>query len=136
MITQQTLSLADAKAIAAAASAKAVDEGWNVVIAILDVGGHLLYLERADGTQLGSVQVAQEKAKTALLFKRPTKALEDAVLGGKIHMLSLPIATKVEGGLPLVKDGAIVGAIGVSGVLSSQDGQVAAAGQDAMGSIR
>ncbi len=132
MITQKTLSLADAKAIAAAGSAKAQAEGWNVVIAILDVGGHLLYLERADGTQLGSVTVAQEKAKTALLFKRPTKVFEDAVLGGKVHMLSLPLATKVEGGIPLVKDGEIVGSIGVSGVLSSQDGQVAAAGQAAL----
>ena len=132
MITKTTLALADAKLIAQAASAKAVAEGWTVVIAILDAGGHLLYLERADGTQLGSVLVAQEKAKTALLFKRPTKALEDGVLGGKVHMLSLPGATTVEGGLPLTKDGEIIGSIGVSGVLSSQDGQVAAAGQEAV----
>ena len=131
MLTKKTISLADAKLIAAAASAKAVAENWTVVIAILDNGGHLVYLERADGTQLGSVFVAQEKAKTALLFKRPTKVMEDGVLGGKIHMLSLPGATAVEGGLPLVKDGEIVGSIGVSGVLSSQDGQVAAAGLDA-----
>ena len=131
MLTKKTISLADAKIIAAAASAKAVAENWTVVIAILDNGGHLVYLERADGTQLGSVFVAQEKAKTALLFKRPTKVMEDGVLGGKIHMLSLPGATAVEGGLPLVKDGEIVGSIGVSGVLSSQDGQVAAAGLDA-----
>lgn len=135
MLTRKTLSLADAKIIAAAASAKAVAENWNVVIAILDISGHLLYLERADGTQLGSVLVAQEKAKTALLFKRPTKALEDGVLGGKIHMLSLPGATAVEGGLPLVKDGEIVGSIGVSGVLSSQDGEVAAAGLDAVAKL-
>jgi uncharacterized protein GlcG (DUF336 family) len=131
MLTKKTISLADAKIIAAAASAKAVAENWTVVIAILDNGGHLVYLERADGTQLGSVFVAQEKAKTALLFKRPTKVMEDGVLGGKIHMLSLPGATAVEGGLPLVKDGEIVGSIGVSGVLSSQDGQVAAAGLEA-----
>ncbi len=135
MITKTTLCLADAKTIAAAASAKAVAEGWTVVIAILDVGGHLIYLERADGTQLGSVFVAQEKAKTALMFKRPTKALEDGVLGGKIHMLSLPGATAVEGGLPLTLNGEIVGSIGVSGVLSSQDGQVAAAGQDAVAKL-
>ena len=135
MITKKTLSLADAKLIAAAASAKAVAEGWNVVIAIHDAGGHLLYLERADGTQLGSVDVAQEKSRTALLFRRPTKALEDAILGGKIHMLSLPSATKVEGGLPVVKDDQIVGSIGVSGVLSSQDGQVAAAGLAVVASL-
>ena len=135
MITKKTLSLADAKLIAAAASARAVAEGWNVVIAIHDAGGHLLYLERADGTQLGSVDVAQEKSRTALLFRRPTKALEDAILGGKIHMLSLPGATKVEGGLPIVKDDQIVGSIGVSGVLSSQDGQVAAAGLAVVASL-
>ena len=135
MLTKKTISLADAKVIAAAASAKAVAENWTVVIAILDSGGHLVYLERADGTQLGSVFVAQEKAKTALLFKRPTKVMEDGVLGGKIHMLSLPGATAVEGGLPLLKDGEIVGSIGVSGVLSSQDGQVAAAGLEAVAKL-
>ena len=81
MLTRKTLSLADAKKIAAAASAKAAAEGWTVVIAIHDDGGNLIYLERADGTQLGSVVVAQEKSRTALLFKRPTKVLEDAVLG-------------------------------------------------------
>ncbi len=135
MLNKKTISLADAKVIAAAASAKAVAESWTVVIAILDNSGHLLYLERADGTQLGSIFVAQEKAKTALLFKRPTKALEDGVLGGKIHMLSLPGARTVEGGLPLIKDGEIVGSIGVSGVLSSQDGQVAAADLEAVAQL-
>ncbi len=124
-----TLTLAAAQTIAQAARAKAVAEGWTVVIAIVDDGGHLVLLERADGTQKGSVVVAQEKAKTAIFFKRPTKALEDAVLGGKTHMLALPGATPIEGGLPLVTaEGVYVGAIGVSGVLSSQDGQVAAAG--------
>lgn len=127
MLTRKTLSLADAKAVAAAASAKAVAEGWTVVIAIFDVTGHLMYLERADGTQLGSVQVAQEKGRTALLFKRATKVMEDGVLGGRIHMLSMP-ATQVEGGLPLIHGGEIVGSIGVSGVQSFQDGIVAAAG--------
>ena len=78
MLTRKTISLADAKAIAAAASAKAVAEGWNVVIAIHDSGGNLVYLERADGAQIGSIHVAQEKSRTALRFKRPTKILEDA----------------------------------------------------------
>jgi glc operon protein GlcG len=132
MLTRKTLSLADAKNIAAAASAKAVGEGWTVVIAIHDSGGNLIYLERADGTQLGSVMVAQEKSRTALLFKRPTKALEDAVLAGRVHMMSLPGITSVEGGLPLLIDGEIVGSIGVSGVQSSQDGQIAAAGVAAL----
>jgi uncharacterized protein GlcG (DUF336 family) len=128
MLIRKTISLADAKQIAAAASAKAVAEGWNVVIAIHDNGGNLIYLERADGTQLGSIQVAQEKSRTALRFKRPTKALEDSVLSGRVHMMSLPGITSVEGGLPLLLDGEVVGSIGVSGVQSSQDGQVAAAG--------
>jgi len=128
MLTRKTLSLADAKQIAAAASAKAQAEGWNVVIAIHDNGGNLIYLERADGTQLGSIVVAQEKSGTALRFKRPTKVLEDTVLAGRVHMMSLPGITSVEGGLPLVVDGEVVGSIGVSGVQSSQDGQVAAAG--------
>jgi glc operon protein GlcG len=128
MLTSKTLSLDDAKKIAAAASAKAVAEGWNVVIAIHDNGGNLLYLERADGTQLGSIVVAQEKSRTALRFKRPTKVLEDTILSGRVHMMSLPGITSVEGGLPLVVDGQVVGSIGVSGVQSSQDGLVAAAG--------
>ena len=128
MLTRKTICLADAKAIAAAASAKAVAEGWNVVIAIHDSGGNLVYLERADGTQIGSIQVAQEKSRTALRFKRPTKVLEDIVLSGRVHMMSLPGITSVEGGLPLVVEGEIVGSIGVAGVLSNQDGQVAAAG--------
>lgn len=132
LLTQKTLSLADAKVCAAAASAKAVAEGWTVVVAILDAGGHLIYLERADGTQLGSVVVAQEKAKTALMFKRPSKVFEDAVLNGKPNMAHLPGATPVEGGLPIVIDGQVVGAIGISGVMSSQDGQVALAGVKAL----
>jgi uncharacterized protein GlcG (DUF336 family) len=132
MLTRKSLSLADAKKVAAAAAAKAVAEGWNVVIAIHDCGGHLLYLERADGTQLGSVVVAQEKSRTALLFRRPTKMLEDSVLAGRVHMMSLPGITSVEGGLPIIVDGEVVGSIGVSGVQSSQDGQVAAAGAAAL----
>jgi len=135
MLTSKTLSLADAKKIAAAASARAVAEGWNVVIAIHDNGGNLIYLERADGTQLGSIVVAQEKSRTALRFRRPTKMLEDAILSGRVHMMSLPGITSVEGGLPLVVDGEVIGSIGVSGVQSSQDGQVAAAGAAALASL-
>jgi len=136
MLSRKTLSLADAKTIAAAASAKAQAEGWNVVIAILDGGGHLLYLERADNTQVGSAYVAQEKAKTAFLFKRPSKVFEDLVLsGGKANMSSLPGVTPVEGGLPLIHDGDLVGAIGISGVTSAQDGQIAQAGADALAGL-
>ena len=132
MLTCKTLSLADAKKIAAAASVKAAAEGWKVVIAIHDNGGNLLYLERADGTQIGSIQVAQEKSLTALRFRRPTKVLEDTVLAGRVHMMSLPGITSVEGGLPLIVDGEVVGSIGASGVQSSQDGLVAAAGAAAL----
>lgn len=132
MLTRKTLSLADARKVAAAASAKAVAEGWTVVIAIHDSGGNLIYLERADGTQLGSIVVAQEKSRTALMFRRPTKVLEDTVLAGRVHMMSVPGITSVEGGLPLWVGGEIVGSIGVSGVQSSQDGEVAAAGAAAV----
>lgn len=128
MLSRHTLSLDDAKAVAAAAAAKARTEGWSVVIAILDASGHLLYLERADGTQLGSVSVAQEKARTALLFRRPSQAFEDMILSGKTHMMGLPGVTPVAGGLPLSWRGEIVGAIGVSGVLSSQDAEIAQSG--------
>jgi glc operon protein GlcG len=132
MLNQKTISLADAKIVAAAAEAKARKEGWKVVIALVDAGGHLIYLERIDGAQLGSVIVAQEKAKTALMFKRPGKAFEDMVVGGKVNMMTLPGATAIEGGLPLTHGGEIVGAIGVSGVTSQQDGQVAAVGAEAL----
>jgi glc operon protein GlcG len=130
MLTKSQLSLEDAKAAAAAAAAVARENGWTVVIAILDDGGHLQYLERMDEVQPGSVVVAQEKARTALLFKRPTKAIEDAVLGGRTVMMGLPGATPIEGGLPLINQGKIIGAVGVSGVLSSQDGIVAKAAAD------
>lgn len=132
MKTVHILTLTDAKAIAAAAEAEARSQGWNVVVAIVDAGGHLLCLLRMDDTQVGSVVVAQEKARTAALFRRPTKALEDGVIGGKINMLTLPGATPIEGGLPLVHEGQVVGAIGVSGVMSFQDGIVAKAGADAL----
>lgn len=122
------LTLEQARRIAAAAQAEAVSHGWKVVIAILDDGGHLLYLERMDGTQKASSRIAEEKGRTAILFKRPTKLLEDAVNGGRASVLSLPGAVAVDGGLPLIKDGEFLGAIGVSGVQSHQDGIIAAAG--------
>lgn len=132
MRTVPQLELVDAHCVAAAARAKAVAEGWNVVIAVVDEGGHLILLERADGVQKGSVLVAQEKARTALLFRRPSKAFEDMVNSGKPQMASLPGATPIEGGLPLLVDGQVVGAIGISGVTSAQDGQIAAAGVAAL----
>lgn len=130
MLTKHALSLVDAKNAAAAAAAVAAENGWKVVIAILDDGGNLLYLERTDGTQAGSVDVAIAKGRTAAMFKRPTKAFEDTVAGGRTVMMMLPGATPVEGGLPLVFQGEVVGAIGVSGVQSSQDGQIAKGAAD------
>lgn len=125
-----TLSLDVAKKIAAAAEAEAIKNDWNVVISIIDDGGNLIFLQRLDGTQIGSVEISQQKARCAFLFKRPTKALEDVVLGGRSVMMALPGVTPVEGGLPLIYAGHIVGAIGVSGVKSSEDGIIAKAGAD------
>ncbi len=135
MLVKTQLSLDVAKAVAAAAQAKAVENGWSVVIAIVDEGGLLHYLERMDGTQTASVQIAQAKASTAAMFKRPSKALEDVVSGGRTAMLALPGATPVEGGVPLVYRGEMVGAIGVSGVQSFQDGVIAQAGADYLAMI-
>src|SRR6516162_8128465 len=126
--TKKVLTLEGAKQIAAAAQEEARKNNWRVVIAIVDDGGHLIYLERMDGTQVASVVVAQQKAQSAIRFKRPTKALEDAVTGGRIVVMKLAGAIPVEGGVPIVVDGEFLGAIGVSGGTSAQDGQVAAAG--------
>jgi uncharacterized protein GlcG (DUF336 family) len=123
------LSLSDAQRITAAATEKAVAENWNVVIVILDDGGNLISLQRMDGVQVGSVDVAQAKAKSAVFFKRSTKVFEDAMKGeGGSRIATLPNAVGIEGGLPIFKDGIIVGSIGVSGVTSAQDGIIAAAG--------
>jgi glc operon protein GlcG len=132
MFQQSVLSLDDAKRIAAAARAQAQTSGWAVVIAVVDDGGHLMYLERMDGCQKASSRIAEAKGRTAILFKRPTKAIEDVVLEGRTVMMGLPGAVPLEGGVPLVKDGVFLGAIGVSGVQSSQDGVVARAGAAAL----
>ena len=127
--TKPYLSLEDADRVTAAAAAKARAEGWNVVIAILDDGGNLVSLKRMDGVQVGSVDVALAKAKTSVYFKRPSKAFEDMMKGeGGARIATLPNATAIEGGLPIFKDGILVGAIGVSGVTSAQDGIIAEAG--------
>jgi glc operon protein GlcG len=128
LATKKTLTLDAAKVIAAAAEAEAKKNNFTMVICVVDDGGHIIYLEKMDGTQLGSVQVAQDKAMTAVNFKRPTKALEDAVAGGRNAVLKLTGAIPIEGGIPITIDGQIVGAVGVSGGSSPQDAQVAAAG--------
>jgi glc operon protein GlcG len=119
-----------ARKAATAAIAEGKKNGWTVAVAIVDPGGNLVYFERIDGTQTGSSTVAQEKARTAAAFKRPSKMLEDAVKAGNSQFLRLPGALPIEGGFPLVVDGKIVGAIGVSGATSAQDGQCAKAGAD------
>jgi len=132
MYQKYALALEDARRVAAAARAMAQANQWNVVIAIVDDGGHLVYLERMDQVQLGSVNVAIEKAITAIRFRRPSQAIEATIAGGRLAMLNLPGATPIEGGVPLVHEGSFVGAIGVSGVQSQQDGQIALAGAAAL----
>ena len=132
---KKALTLEAAKKIAMAAEAEAKKNSWNVVIAIVDDGGHLLYLQRIDGTQTGSIDVAIKKAQTAISFKRPTKVFEDAVAGGRQVILALPGALPIEGGVPITIGGQIIGAIGVSGVKSTEDGQIAKAGADAAAAL-
>ena len=123
-----------AKKVAAPAVAEARKNNWQMAIAIVDPSGDLVYFERMDDTQVGSVDVALSKARSAARFKRPTKAFQDALAAGGegLRILALQGAVPVDGGVPLVSDGKIVGAIGVSGGTSAQDGQVAAAGVAAL----
>ena len=130
---KKVLTLDGAKKVAAAAEAEAKKNNWNVVIAVVDDGGNLIYLQRIDGTQTGSIDVAIQKARTAQAFKRPTKVFEDAIAGGRNALLALHGALPLEGGVPIVVGGQLVGAIGVSGAKSTEDGQVAKAGADSLG---
>ena len=129
---KKALTLEAAKKIVAAAEAEAKKNNWRVVIAVVDDGGHLIYLQRIDDTQTGSIDVAIQKARGAVAYKRPTKVFEEAVAGGRNVILNLPHSMPIEGGLPLVVDGKVIGGIGVSGVTAAQDGQVAKAGADAL----
>lgn len=128
MLTKPVLTLDDAKRIASAAEAEAHANNWNVVIAVVDDGGHLLYLQRSHNTQFGSVETAIMKANAAVAFQRPTKSSEDAVLSGRLIHLALPGVIPAEGGIPVLQHGMVIGGIGVSGVRSFQDGQIALAG--------
>ena len=132
MLTKPILTLDDARLIAAAAEAEARANNWNVTIAVVDDGGHLLYLQRSYDTQFGSVETAMMKANAAVAFKRPTKTSEDAVLSGRLIHLALPGVIPADGGLPVLCDGVVIGGIGVSGVRSFQDGQIAQAGVAAL----
>jgi uncharacterized protein GlcG (DUF336 family) len=128
------ITLDQAKKVLAGAEAEAKKNNWNVVISIVDSGGQLVALHRLDGTQFGSVDVARDKAYSAVAFRRPTKAFQDAVgQGGEnLRILKLTGASPLEGGIPIMADGKIIGAIGVSGVTSQQDAQIARAGIEAM----
>jgi uncharacterized protein GlcG (DUF336 family) len=128
------IGIEGARAVMAAAESEAAKNNWAVVISIIDSGGNIVMLHRHNDVQLSSIEISQGKAKTALMFKRPSKALDDAISGGGagLRFLALKDIVPLEGGLPIVADGKIVGAIGVSGVLSSQDSQVARAGADGL----
>lgn len=129
------ITLDVAKKIMAAAEAEAVKNSWQVVITIIDSGGHMVMMQRFDNTQLASLSASEGKAQTSLAFKLPSKALEDAITAGGAgtRLLALKNISPFEGGLPIVVDGKIIGAIGVSGALSSQDAQIARAGLAAVG---
>ena len=122
------LTLAAAKRIIAAAEAEALKNAWPVVIAVVDDGGHLLCLERLDNAQFASVEIAIQKARAAIAFKRPTKVWEEMLASGQQRVLNLAGVVTSEGGVPLTWKGQIVGAVGVSGVKPSEDGQTARAG--------
>lgn len=128
------ISLESAKKAAAAAAAEARKNNWNMAIAITDTAGDLVYLEKMDATQTGSVMIALDKARAAAQFKRPTKVFQDVVAGGGggLRILGLRGAVPIDGGLPIVMDGKIVGAIGVSGAAGDQDAQCSKAGVDAL----
>jgi uncharacterized protein GlcG (DUF336 family) len=129
-----SITLESAKKVAAPAIAEARKNNWTMVVAIVDTAGDLVYFEKMDDTQVGSTQVAIDKARSAARFKRPTKAFQDALAAGGegLRILALQGAVPVDGGVPLQMGGKVVGAIGVSGGTSAQDGQVAAAGVAAL----
>lgn len=125
--TVKTITLEAAKKMAAAGEAEARTNGWNVALAIVDANGGLIYFQKLDETQPGSIAVAQAKARTAALFKRPSKALEDSVAAGKQGFLAVEGVVPIQGGLPVIVESKVIGAVGVSGVTSAQDEQVAQA---------
>jgi len=126
------ITLETAKKVAAGAMAEATKNKWNVAVAIVDNHGMLVYYEMMDDTQTASATVAVEKAKTSAMYRRSSKELEDNIGAGRVAVLGLPGATPIDGGLPLVVGGKMIGAVGVSGMAAVQDGQVAKAGADAL----
>ena len=132
MKTKHYLTVDDCKKILAAAEGEAAKNGWAVCIAIVDDGGHLLTFQRLDGTAPASAAISQGKARSAALRRRPTKNDEDMVNNGRMSALSMPGITFLEGGIPIIVGGETIGAVGVSGVKSSEDAQIAQAGIDAL----
>jgi glc operon protein GlcG len=130
----RSITIAEAKKVAAAALAPAIENGWTVVIAIVDPGGHLVYVEKLDQTQVGSVVIAEQKARSAAIFKRPTKMFQERLARGGDGLLVLRLAgaIPVEGGLPIVVGGELIGALGVSGGSSAEDEVCAEAGAGAL----
>ena len=128
------ITLEQAKKVMVGAEAEAKKNNWNMVIVVLDSGGNIVMLQRMDGAQLGSIEVAKDKAYSAVAFRRPTKAFDDALAqgGANLRILRLAGASPVEGGIPVVADGKVIGSVGVSGGTSAQDAQVARAGIDNM----
>ena len=134
MKSKAVLELADVKAIAAGAEAEAIKNNWAVTIAIVDDGGHLLWLQRLDGAPPLSSHIGPAKAHTAALGRRETKVYEDIINGGRTAFLTAPdVKGLLEGGVPILKDGQCIGAVGVSGVKSNEDVQIAKAGIAAIG---
>ena len=134
MKTKSVLEFADVKAIAAAAEAEAIANGWAVTIAVVDEGGHLLWLQRLDGAPPISAHIGPAKAHTAALGRRESKVYEDIINGGRTAFLTAPdVQGLLEGGVPIMKDGFCLGAVGVSGVKSTEDAQIAKAGIAALG---
>jgi glc operon protein GlcG len=132
MKTRYMLTLDDCRRISAAAEGEARKNNWNVCIAILDDGGHLLHLVRMDGATPANARIATEKGRTAAESRRSTAMWEERIKGGRLSMLGMPAITPVQGGLPIVVEGVCIGGVGVSGVQSHEDEQIAKAGIDAL----
>jgi glc operon protein GlcG len=131
--TTKFITLEAAKAMMAAGEAEARKNGWNVCIAVVDAAGGLIMFQKLDDTQNGSIAVSQGKARTAALFKRPSRLLEEMIAGGKTAFLSVEGIVPLQGGVPVIADGKVIGAVGVSGVTSAQDEQVAMAAVAVLG---
>ena len=131
--TTKCITLEAAKKMMAAGEAEARKNSWSVAIAIVDANGDLIMFQKIDDTQIGSVAVCQGKARAAALFKRPSRALEELIAGGKTAFLAVEGIIPLQGGVPVIADGKVIGAVGVSGVTSAQDEQVALAAVAVLG---